>query len=106
MQDDREWVQVEVTWDEDLADAGDEIAWDQTPWEDQPLFDPRPQPIYPAMPPHFAPAARGIAPAPRQPDMIGGRRDERSRPKRQKPGTHLTKRKRKKLRAWDIEDEE
>ena len=103
MQDDREWVQVEVTWDEDLADASDDIEWDTRPWEHDPLYDPRPRPIYPALPPGFAYPARVPD---RLPSAGGKRRDERARPKRQRADAQLSKRKRKKLRAWEIEDED
>ena len=41
MQDEREWVQVEVTWDEDNDD--EELEWDSRGWEDEPLYDPKPQ---------------------------------------------------------------
>lgn len=106
MRDEREWVPVEVTWDEDLTDGNDEIAWDATPWEDDPLFDPRPRPSYPALPPHFARAPRALDASARPVDPGQRRRDDRARPKRQKADAHLSKRKRKKLRAWEVGDDE
>ena len=99
MQDEREWVQVEVTWDEDLADTSDDIEWDEQPWLGESLYDPRPRPVYPPLPPGFSFPAR-------MPEPGGKRRDDRTRPKRQKADAQLSKRKRKKLRAWDIEDED
>ena len=98
MHDEQEWVPVEVTWDEDLADADETLDWDERPWLGESLYDPRPRPSYPPLPPGFVFSTR-------LPDDGGKRRPDRDRPKRQKADTHLSKRKRKKMRAWEIEDE-
>ena len=96
MQDEREWVQVEVTWDEDNDD--EELEWDTRGWEDDPLYDPKPpQPTLVALEQFFSSAQRF--------DNRTERRAERAKPKREKERSPMTKRKRKKMRAWDVEDD-
>lgn len=95
MQDEREWVQVEVTWDDD---QDEEIEWDSRGWEDDPLFDPKPQQL------SRLAVERYLATIQRD-DTRTERRTERERPKREKDRSPMTKRRRKKLRAWDVEDE-
>ena len=95
MQDEREWVQVEVTWDND---EDDEVEWDSTGWEDDPLFDPRPQPLSRLAVERYLASSQRI-------DNRTERRAERAKPKREKERSPMTKRRRKKMRAWDVEDE-
>ena len=96
MQDEREWVQVEVTWDENMDE---EIEWDTRGWEDDSLFDPKPQPL------SRLAVERYLATIQRTDDRTE-RRTERTKPKREKERSPMTKRRRKKMRAWDVEDED
>lgn len=98
MHDEQEWVQVEVTWDDDLPDTDGELDWDERPWLLDPLYDPRPRPTYPPLP-------QGFVFSTRMPDDSARQHPDRNRPKRKKADAQLSKRKRKKLRAWEIEDE-
>lgn len=95
MQDEREWIQVEVTWDED---NDEELEWDSRGWEDDPLYDPKPQPLTRVGLEQYPGSARRI-------DDRTERRGERAKPKREKERPPMTKRKRKKMRAWDVEDD-
>jgi hypothetical protein len=97
MQDEREWVQVEVTWDEDESDEG--LEWETRGWEDDPLFDPKPPPLSRVAVEQFLTSARRF-------DSRVEQRGERARPKREKERSPMTKRRRKKLRAWDVVDDE
>jgi hypothetical protein len=96
MQDEHEWVQVDVTWDDD---DDEEIEWNSTGWEDEPLFDARPQPLSRLAVERYLASAQRI-------DNRTERRTERAKPKREKERSPMTKRKRKKMRAWDVEDED
>ena len=113
MHDEREWLPVTSPWDDEddesvewvpvepvlIDDDEDEpIEWDSRGWEDAPLFgDPpiRRTPFYPAPYTQTAPS----------PPRREGERRPRAKAKPQKDPDQLTKRRRKKLRAWDIEDE-
>ena len=97
MHDEHEWVPVEVTWDEGRDQA--EIEWDTTGWDDDPLFDPKPPPLSRLALERYLASAQRV-------DNRTERRGERARPKREKERSPVTKRRRKKMRAWEIEDEE
>lgn len=98
MNDERVWVPVEVLWDEGL---GEEIEWDETGWEDEPLFEPRPRPLLQFL----AEPQRRALPAPRSDAGARPRAVEKGPRRKDREGAHLTKRRRKKLRAWELEDE-
>lgn len=97
--DDREWVQVEVTWDEGHDD--EPLDWDANGWALDPLFDPRP---LPPRPPYPLAERRDWPPQPFE--SQDQRRRERRGPKRKQPSPGLTRRKQKRLRAWEIEEDE
>ncbi len=91
-----EWVPVESPLFEE--DDDEAIEWDSRGWEDAPLFgEPsvRRTPYYPAPYTQTTPVA-----ARRE-----GDRRPRPKTKTQKDPGQPTKRRRKKMRAWDIEDE-
>jgi hypothetical protein len=96
MQDERDWVQVDVTWDDD---EGEELEWDSRGWEEEPLFDPKPQALSRVALEQYLTLARRI-------DSRTERRGEQAKPKREKERSPMTKRRRKRLRAWDVESEE
>ena len=90
-----EWVPVELPWDDEDEE---ELEWDARGWDAEPLFGDRRvrgTPMYPV--PYGEPAPA----APRR----EGERRHRSKTKTQKDPGQLTKRRRKKLRAWDLDDE-
>jgi hypothetical protein len=95
MQDEREWVQVDVTWDDD---SDEEIEWDSSGWEDDPLYDPKPRTLSRAALEQYLTSTQRI-------DGRTERRSEKAKQKREKERSPMTKRRRKKMRAWDVEDE-
>jgi hypothetical protein len=97
MQDEREWVQVEVTWDDDNDD--EDLEWDTRGWEDDPLFDSKPAPLSRGALEQYLTSAQRI-------DSRNEHRGERTKPKREKERSPMTKRRRKKMRAWDVDDED
>jgi hypothetical protein len=97
MQDEREWVRVDVTWDEDHDD--EELEWDSSHWVDEPLYDPKPQQLSRLAFEQYIASAQRF-------DNRSVQREERAKPKREKERSPMTKRKRKRMRAWEVEDDE